>query len=63
LEAAPEGGVAYGAGRLTELLAASQELAPFEVARLVVQEVIAHRAGDLADDLTVVCLDWRGPGS
>jgi serine phosphatase RsbU (regulator of sigma subunit) len=63
LEAAPEGGVAYGAGGLEEVLRASQELAPFEVARLVVQEVIAHRAGDLADDLTVVCLDWRGPVS
>jgi serine phosphatase RsbU (regulator of sigma subunit) len=60
LEAAPEGGAAYGAGRLEEVLRDSQELAPYEVARLVVQEVIAHRAGDLADDLTVVCLDWRG---
>src|SRR4029450_3570938 len=39
------------------------ELAPYEVARLVVQEVIAHRAGDLADDLTAVCLDWRGPAA
>jgi hypothetical protein len=28
-----------------------------------VGEVIARRAGDLADDLTVVCLDWRGPAS
>jgi serine phosphatase RsbU (regulator of sigma subunit) len=63
LEAAPEGGAAYGAGRLEEVLRASQELAPYEVARRVVQEVIAHRAGDLADDLTVVCLDWRGPAS
>jgi serine phosphatase RsbU (regulator of sigma subunit) len=60
LEAAPEGGAAYGAGRLEEVLRISQELAPYEVARLVVQEVVAHRAGDLADDLTVVCLDWRG---
>jgi hypothetical protein len=25
--------------------------------------VIAHRAGDLADDLTAVCLDWRGPAA
>jgi serine phosphatase RsbU (regulator of sigma subunit) len=63
LEAAPEGGAAYGASRLDEVLRASREVAPYEVARLVVGEVIAHRAGDLADDLTVVCLDWRGPAS
>ena len=63
LEAAPEGGPAYGAGRLEELLRASRELSAHEVARLVVGEVIGHRAGDLADDLTVVCLDWRGRAS
>jgi serine phosphatase RsbU (regulator of sigma subunit) len=63
LEAAPEDGAAYGAGRLDEVLRASRELAPYELARLVVQEVIGHRVGDLADDLTVVCLDWRGPAS
>jgi len=63
LEAAPEGGSAYGAGRLDALLRDSRELAPYEVARLVVRGVIAHRAGDLADDVTVVCLDWRGPAS
>jgi serine phosphatase RsbU (regulator of sigma subunit) len=63
LEAAPTGGSAYGAGRLEALLHTSRELSPYEVARLVVREVMAHRAGDLADDLTVVCLDWYGPGS
>ena len=63
LDAAPEGGAAYGAGRLDGVLRANRDLAPYEVARLVVQEVLAHRAGDLADDLTVVCLDWRGPAS
>jgi serine phosphatase RsbU (regulator of sigma subunit) len=63
LEATPEGGSAYGAGQLHALLLGSRELAPYEVARLVVQQVIAHCAGDLADDLTVVCLDWRGPAS
>jgi serine phosphatase RsbU (regulator of sigma subunit) len=63
LEAAPEGGAAYGASRLDEVLRASREVAPYEVVRLVVGEVIAHRAGDLADDLTVVCLDWRGSAS
>jgi serine phosphatase RsbU (regulator of sigma subunit) len=63
LDAAPKAGLAYGAGRLDALLRASGELAPYEVVRLVVREVIAHRAGDLADDLTVVCLDWRGAQS
>jgi serine phosphatase RsbU (regulator of sigma subunit) len=60
LEAAPEGGLAYGAHPLDTLLLTRRELAPHEVVRLVVREVIAHRAGDLADDLTVVCLDWHG---
>jgi serine phosphatase RsbU (regulator of sigma subunit) len=63
LEAAPEGGSAYGTDRLDEVLRASRVLPPHEVARLVVREVIAYRASDLADDLTVVCLDWRGPAS
>jgi Stage II sporulation protein E (SpoIIE) len=63
LEAAPEDGLAYGASRLDEVLRTSQDVSPYEVTRLVVQEVIAHRAGDLADDLTVVCLDWRGSAS
>jgi serine phosphatase RsbU (regulator of sigma subunit) len=60
LDAAPESGLAYGARRLDALLRTSRESAPYEVVRLVVREVIAHRAGDLADDVTVVCLDWRG---
>jgi serine phosphatase RsbU (regulator of sigma subunit) len=59
-DAAPEDGSAYGATRLDEVLRTSQDVAPYEVTRLVVKEVISHRAGDLADDLTVVCLDWRG---
>ena len=63
LEAVPEGGQAFGTARLEELLRSSQELAPHDVTRLLVREVIAHRAGDLADDVTVVCLDWRGPAS
>jgi hypothetical protein len=33
------------------------------VARRVGGELPPHRAGDLADDLTVVCLDWRGSAS
>jgi hypothetical protein len=61
LDATPEGGPAFGSARLGALLRSSRELAPHELARLVINEVIAHRAGDLADDVTVVCLDWRGP--
>jgi serine phosphatase RsbU (regulator of sigma subunit) len=61
LEAAPAGGPAFGAARLDALLRSSRELAPHDVTRLVVREVIAHRAGDLADDVTVVCLDWHAP--
>jgi serine phosphatase RsbU (regulator of sigma subunit) len=63
LEAAPEGGPAFGTARLEGLLRSSRELAPYEVARRLVRQVIAHRAGALADDVTVVCLDWRGPAS
>ena len=63
LEAVPEGGQEFGTARLEELLRSSQELAPHELTRLLVREVIAHRAGDLADDVAVVCLDWRGPAS
>jgi serine phosphatase RsbU (regulator of sigma subunit) len=63
LEALPEGGLAYGANRLDDVLLASRELPPYEVTRLVLRDVIAHRAGDLADDLTVVCLDWRESAS
>jgi serine phosphatase RsbU (regulator of sigma subunit) len=63
LEAAPEGGSAYGASRLDEVLRGSRALPPYEVARLVVRGVITHRAGDLADDVTVICLDWRGSAS
>jgi hypothetical protein len=63
LEAAPEGGAAFGSARLEGLLRSSRELAPHELARLLVRKVVAHRAGDLADDATVVCLDWRGPAS
>jgi serine phosphatase RsbU (regulator of sigma subunit) len=63
VEATPEGGPAFGTARLGALLDSSHELAPHELAQLVVREVIDHRAGDLADDVTVVCLDWRGPTS
>ena len=63
LEAAPVGGPPYGAARLDTALRADRELPPYELVRRVVREVIAHRAGELADDVTVVCLDWRGPAS
>lgn len=63
LEAAPAGGPAYGAARLDAVLLADRELPPYELVRRVIKEIIAHRAGELADDVTVVCLDWRGLAS
>jgi len=63
LEAAPAGGPAYGAARLDAVLLADRELPPYELVRRVIKEIIAHRAGELADDVTVACLDWRGLAS
>lgn len=61
LEAAPDGGEPFGEQRVVDVLADTATLAPTEVVRLITKALLEHRAGDLRDDATVVCLDWRGP--
>jgi len=62
-EARPVGGDAFGARQLGQLLRETAQRSPAEVVRLLTGAVIDHRAGQLADDATAVCLDWHGPES
>ena len=39
---------------------ATRELPPPTVVRRATREVAVYRSGELCDDLTVVCFDWRG---
>jgi serine phosphatase RsbU (regulator of sigma subunit) len=57
VEARPDGGQAFGYGRLVEALGQLQELSARETARRLIAEVRAHRAGDLTDDATLIILD------
>jgi hypothetical protein len=65
LEATSPDGAPFGAERLATLLADTASLSPPEVARLVTSSVVAHRHGNLRDDVTLLCLDRKpgGPGS
>ncbi len=61
VEAGSPGGERFGAGRLLDLtcraLSDRQTLA--ETVRRLVRAVQAHRDGPLADDATIVCVDWH----
>lgn len=59
-ESTPEGGTSFGQARLVELLLATRSVPPGETVRLVANEVLAHRAGQLDDDASIVVLDWTG---
>lgn len=59
-EAQPVGGDAFGDSELARLLSETAHLLPNEVVRRLTDAVINHRAGQLSDDATAVCLDWRG---
>jgi serine phosphatase RsbU (regulator of sigma subunit) len=61
VEAKPVGGEALGDATLHALLRDFADLSAVETVRQVTAAVVAHRAGDLQDDATAVCLDWRGP--
>jgi hypothetical protein len=53
----------YGIERLSDLAArlAADRLSTEETVRRLVNSVMVHRADDLADDATVVLLQWEGP--
>ena len=60
VEAALVGGRPLGDEGLYELLRGMVGLSAVETVRQLTSAVLAHRAGDLQDDATAVCLDWRG---
>jgi len=60
VEAKPVGGAALGDNALQALLLDMSDLSAVETVRQVTAAVVAHRGGDLQDDATAVCLDWRG---
>jgi serine phosphatase RsbU (regulator of sigma subunit) len=62
IEAKPVGGDPFGENGLHALLRDTAGLSAVETVRQVTAGVVAHRAGDLQDDATAVCLDWRGIG-
>lgn len=57
VEACPEGGEEFGWERLAGLLAETAALDPPEVVRLITRAVATHRAAELKDDATVLCVD------
>jgi hypothetical protein len=58
-EAHAIGGPSFGDHRVIELLAAHPDLPPAELVRHLTRAIIEFREGELADDATAVCLDWR----
>jgi serine phosphatase RsbU (regulator of sigma subunit) len=59
LEAAPDDGEPFGEQRLAELLEATRGERPPEVVRQLTRAVVDHRDGQLVDDATAVCVDYR----
>lgn len=59
VEAAPEDGEEFGLHRVAAHLEATTDLPLVEVVRRLTIAVMEHRAGQLDDDATVVCLDYR----
>ena len=60
VEATPVGGQPLGEEGVHALLRGMAGLSAVETVRQLTSAVLAHRAGDLQDDATAVCLDWRG---
>ena len=60
VEAAPAPGDGFGPDRFGALIREYRHELPNEFVRRVIAEVLAHRGGALADDATLLCVDWRG---
>lgn len=60
VEAGPRGGDVFGPDRFAALIHQHRHEPPNEFVRRVIREILAHRGGALADDATLLCLDWRG---
>ena len=58
-EAHQRGGAYFGDRKLADILIETQHSTAREVARLLTREVAQHMAGELRDDATAVCFDWR----
>ena len=54
------GGEPFGMDGFVRLAESTRELPPSVVVRRATREAVAYRTGELRDDLTVVCIDWRG---
>jgi serine phosphatase RsbU (regulator of sigma subunit) len=60
IEARPAAGDEFGRDRLRGLILDTADEPPVEVVRLVTKAVMQHRATELRDDATILCLDWKG---
>jgi Stage II sporulation protein E (SpoIIE) len=61
LETVPyTGGEPFGMDGIVRIAHATRGAPPPAVVRRATREVVAYRAGELRDDLTIVCFDWRG---
>jgi serine phosphatase RsbU (regulator of sigma subunit) len=63
IEAPTPGGDQFGIERLADLASqhASDQLEPEEIVRRLVGSVIRHQSDKLADDATLVLVQWNGP--
>jgi hypothetical protein len=64
IEARPSGGEEFGFDRMQSVLEAQLQsnLPPAEALRRLVHDVLTYRSDTLADDATLVYVEWRGGG-
>jgi serine phosphatase RsbU (regulator of sigma subunit) len=64
IEARPVGGEQYGIGRLRERVERhlADRLIPAEIIRRIIKDVMGHRGAPLADDASLVMIEWLPDG-